>query len=145
LLDENKVIPLNIKMNFDVIENHFCKKIRRGLKFILGHYPPFLIHCEAGIDRTGFFTILLGTFMDAKIDEIAKDYMLSFVSDDMYSENDRKNGIAFIYGLFSKISDRLVNAGDDLQNIISDYLLKKVRLNSNELLELRNKLIGSNK
>ncbi|MDR0998655.1 MAG: tyrosine-protein phosphatase [Treponema sp.] len=33
------------------------------------HEPPYLIHCEAGIDRTGFLSMLLEAFIGTKFDE----------------------------------------------------------------------------
>jgi protein tyrosine/serine phosphatase len=81
VFNKNDVIALNIGMNFDIVDNKFCERIKGGLLFITEHGPPYLLHCEAGIDRTGFLSInAFGIVYGAKFDDIAKDYMLSFVA-----------------------------------------------------------------
>jgi hypothetical protein len=115
-------------MKFDVMDNKFRKKIKEGLLFIINREPPYLLHCEAGIDRTGFLSILLESFMGAKFDDIVKDYMLSFVEDSEYSFEDYKNGSIFITNLFSKIKGDIIKADDDLQFLSTQYLFEKVKL-----------------
>ena len=108
---------------------------------MLKNYPPYLFHCEAGMDRTGFFAILLEAFMDAGLEVIAKDYMLSYVDDDEYSDVDREVGSEFVLHTFTKIAGRPVWAYDDLQRIAEKYLAERVGLKPNELIDLKKKLI----
>jgi protein tyrosine/serine phosphatase len=128
IYENNNVISLNIGMQFNIMEQRFNVKIKRGLLFMIEHNPPYLIHCEAGIDGTGFFSFLIESFMGVKFDDIVKDYMLSYVESDKFSEDDYKNGSIFIQNMFSKIKGELLNSNDDLLTITSKYLIKKIGL-----------------
>lgn len=143
IFDENGVIALGINMKFDIMEKNFLKKVKDVIVFMANHESPYLIHCEAGIDRTGFFSILLGSFVGAKPDEMAKDYMLSFVGNNGYSEVDHKNGILFLENLFAKIKGNAIEPDDDLQSLIIKYLTKKARINEDVLEALENKLTNN--
>jgi protein tyrosine/serine phosphatase len=139
IFEENNVIALNLDRNFNITDTKFHKKIRDGLIFILKHEPPYLIHCEAGIDRTGFLSMLLESFMGIKFDDIVKDYMLSFVDDSEYSLNDYKNGSNFITNTFSKTKDEPIDTNEKLQRLATKYLLEKIKLSSGELQILTNR------
>ena len=141
-LDGNNVIALGLSMRFDPMEKKFCRKIQEAISFMIDHEPPYLIHCQAGMDRTGFFSILLESLMGAHIDEMAKDYMLSFVENSEYSENDYMNGFRFLCNLFSKLKGGLLTPDDDLQMLITSYLIEKVKLSQDSLDDLKSKLGG---
>jgi protein tyrosine phosphatase len=138
IFEKNNVIALNIDGSFDIMDDKFNKKLRDGLLFMTEHEPPYLIHCEAGVDRTGFLSMILESFMGAEFDDIAKDYMLSFVDDSEYSLNDYKNGSGFIINTFSKIKGEIINAHENLQRLSTKYLLEDVKLSSSELQMLKN-------
>ena len=137
---EKNVISLGISMSFDILESTFLKKIRRGIKFMLEHDPPYLIHCEAGMDRTGFFAMLLESFMQAGIDEMARDYMLSYVDAGAYSHIDSELMFKFIVNTFSKIKGSPLSPDDSFELIASNYLMEKLKLKQEELLALKGKL-----
>jgi protein tyrosine phosphatase len=141
LVEENNVIALNMDRYFDSMDNKFNKKLKDGLLFMMEHEPPYLIHCEAGIDRTGFSSMILESFMGAKFGDIVKDYMLSFVDDSEYSYNDYKNGSNFIINIFSKIKGEIIDAYENLQRLSTRYLLEKVKLSNGELQILANRLM----
>ena len=122
------------------MERKFCRKMQDAIDFMTEHEPPYLIHCVAGIDRTGFFSILLESFMGAHIDEMARDYMLSFVEKGEYSENDYTNGFRFLYNLFSKIKGEIIDPDEDLQLLITKYLKEKIKIDDSTLQVLKNKL-----
>jgi hypothetical protein len=82
--------------------------------------------------------------MGAKFDDIVKDYMLSFVDNSEYSLNDYKNGSMFIINTFSKIKDEPIDAAENLQYLSTKYLLEKVKLSSNEVQILANRLMSTN-
>ncbi|GHU67414.1 hypothetical protein FACS189447_09600 [Spirochaetia bacterium] len=140
LYENNNVITLNISMKFGIMEQTLHEKIRKGVKFMIKHDPPYLLHCEAGIDRTGFLSIILESFMGAKFENMARDYMLSFVGSSEYSTNDYNNGTIFIRNLFSEIKGGLINSDDDLQSLSKSYLLNNIGLRDSELNILANKL-----
>jgi protein tyrosine phosphatase len=142
IFEKNNVIALDMDMNFNIMDARFFKKIKDCLIFLMEHEPPYLIHCEAGIDRTGFLSILLESFMGAKFDDLAKDYMLSFVDDSEYSLDDHKNGSKFVINVFSKIKGEPIDTAEDLQYLSTKYLLEKVRLSNDEARILTNRLMS---
>ena len=142
LYNSKNVVTLDISMNFDITDALFLKKIKRGIKFMLKRTPPYLIHCQVGIDRTGFFAILLESFMEASLSEMAKDYMLSYVAPDEYSKTDDELGSEFVLNIISKICGRTLSSSDDIYNAAYKYLKDKVKLKNHELLELKNILSG---
>jgi hypothetical protein len=141
LFEKNNVIALGISMNFNITENKFTKKAKDGLQFIIEHEPPYLIHCEAGVDRTGFLSIILESFMETKFDDIVKDYMLSFVDDSEYCLNDYKNGSNIVMDIFSTIKGEPIGINDDLHYLSIKYLLDEVKLSSNAMEMLANRLM----
>ena len=62
----------------------FCEHFKEGqaaaLRFMADNEGPYLVHCVEGKDRTGFYCAVLEALAGASIDEIAEDYMLSFVN-----------------------------------------------------------------
>jgi protein tyrosine/serine phosphatase len=66
---DNKVIALG--MDFSATSNSFRQKLKKALRFIIKTEGPWLIHCHAGVDRTGFVSIVLESLMGATIKEIA--------------------------------------------------------------------------
>jgi protein tyrosine/serine phosphatase len=73
LLKNDRVIALG--MDFKHNSDNYIKKLKRGLRFIIKSEGPWLIHCHAGVDRTGFFSMVLEAFMGATVDEIVNDYL----------------------------------------------------------------------
>jgi protein tyrosine/serine phosphatase len=142
IFDSGNALALNISMSFNGVDRKFCHKLKSGLEFMTDREPPYLIHCEAGMDRTGFLAIILEAFMGAKFDDIAKDYMLSFVNNNEYSADDSKNGSFFIRSLFSNIKGEPIDDEEDLQKLAIKFLSEYIGLNNGELKKLENKLKG---
>jgi protein tyrosine/serine phosphatase len=99
-----------------------------------------LVHCEAGIDRTGFLSIILEAFMGASLEDIVKYYMISFVDCSKYSPDDYKKGLDFVRDTFSRIEEEPVQAKDDLQVLAAKYLTEQVGLGKDELAVLAGRL-----
>ena len=70
------IIPLNMLMQFD--DDDFREKFAEGLRFMISHEGPYLIHCKEGKDRTGFTIAVLECLMGAGADEVVEDYMKSY-------------------------------------------------------------------
>ncbi len=70
------IIALDMGMDFQAEE--FRQKLTDGLRFIVSHEGPYLIHCNEGKDRTGFVAALLEALMGADAGEIRADYMRTF-------------------------------------------------------------------
>jgi protein tyrosine/serine phosphatase len=143
MFDGGNVIALNVSMNFGAAEKGFCDKLKKGIRFMTEHAPPYLIHCEAGVDRTGFLSIILEAFMGAQLEDITRDYMLSFVDTGEYSINESGYGRAFMINLFSEIKDKPLDSNEDLRILAGKYLGGKIGLKSDEMKDLANKLNGS--
>jgi protein tyrosine/serine phosphatase len=142
IVRKNNVITLDINTNFNIMGSKFSQKIRQCILFMLEHEPPYLIHCEAGTARTGFLSMILEAFMEAKFDDMVKDYMLSYVDDDEYSKNGYNDGIRVIKNLFGTIKGGLITTDDDLQYLSKKYFIGTVELKDEELIKLKNKLTG---
>jgi protein tyrosine/serine phosphatase len=142
IFEDDNVITLNINMKFNPMADKFCEKVKDGLMFMIEHEPPYLIHCQAGIDRTGFFAIILESLMETTFDEIVKDYMLSFVDNNKYSTNDYKEGKIFIMNMFSNIKGNLMEKNENIQYLTEKYLHERIKMNNEELDILRYKLMN---
>jgi hypothetical protein len=145
IFDSDNVLALHISMSFNIRDRGFCKKLKGGIEFMNNREPPYLIHCEAGVDRTGFLAIILESFMGAKFDDIVRDYMLSFVDNSEYSTDAHRYGSVFIRNLFANIKEGLIADDENLQNLSVKFLSEYVGLDSNELKKLENRLKGGKK
>jgi hypothetical protein len=144
IFKNNGVIALNIPMQFDSMNDGFAKKIKKGVLFMIEQEPPYLIHCEAGMDRTGFLAALLEGFMGTPFDDIVKDYMLSFVDAEGYSIEEYKIGAAFISNLFAEFKGAPADRQDDVSFLSKKYLLEKIGLSHKQRDDLEKKLMKPN-
>jgi len=145
LLKNNCVAALG--MDFNNNSESFSKKLKKGLQFIINTEGPWLIHCHAGVDRTGFVSIVLETLMGAKLDEVIDDYLKSFNSifESSIYGNVNKEDSAVVLQLISAMGDNMPVNDQNLQAIAEYYLLKKVKLSAVEIGLLESKLIGNTK
>ena len=67
-----------------MMANSFCDdfktRLGTGVKFMIAHEPPYLIHCNEGKDRCGFVSMLLEALCGASIDELRRDYMVTMLN-----------------------------------------------------------------
>ena len=70
------IIPLDMPIAFE--DEAFSEKFAEGLRFMIAHEGPYLIHCKEGKDRTGFTVAVLECLMGASADEVVDDYMKTF-------------------------------------------------------------------
>ena len=139
LLKNNRVIALG--MDFVVTSVSFKRKLKQGLKFIINTNGPWLIHCHAGVDRTGFVCMVLEAFMGAKLDDVINDYLLSFNSifeSSIFETQIVDSQVAM--RLLSKMSESITVNEQNLQQIAEIYLQKTIGLSAVEIELLRNKL-----
>jgi hypothetical protein len=80
LVMEGKVIGLSMGFIIPGVEANE-RKLKAALRFIIAHEGPYLIHCFAGVDRTGFVAALLEALMGASLKEIIRDYLSAFGPD----------------------------------------------------------------
>ena len=141
LLKTDRVIALN--MDFKHNSDNYRKKLKKGLRFIINTEGPWLIHCHAGVDRTGYVSMVLEAFMGATLDEIINDYLLSFNSifdSDIYGEvNTTDTQVAM--QLLSALSGSETINDKNLQSITENYVRNIVGLSAKDLELLKNKLL----
>ena len=140
LLQKNKVIALN--MDFSVTGSNL-KKIKKGIEFIINTEGPWLIHCHAGVDRTGFFSMILESFMGAKLDDVVNDYLLSFNSIfDSFIHDSQKADSRVAMKILSVMSDTIAITEENLKQIAETYLQWAIGLSSVQIKLLKEKLSG---
>jgi hypothetical protein len=119
----------------------FDRKFSRGLRFMLALPGPYLIHCYAGVDRTGFACAVLEAFMGATITEIIDDYLLSFKSQwhsaIVEPTGDTKSRAAVIIRQLTKMNEGEALTNASLQSAAERYMQKRLKLNDFEIEKLR--------
>ena len=140
LLKNNRVLALG--MDFSVTSENYMKKLRKGLLFILATDAPWLIHCHAGADRTGFFCMVLESFMGASLGEVIDDYLKSFsngLEANFYEESYKADSLVAMKILSVMSNSHEINE-QNLQNIAEIYLRNTIKLSTEEIELLRMKL-----
>jgi hypothetical protein len=141
LLKNNRVIALG--MDFSFADINFGKKLKKAIQFIIGTEGPWLIHCHAGVDRTGFVCMVLESYMGSSLDDVINDYLNSSnsVFESSINEETHKADSLMAMQILSFMG---IIAPDDqnLQAIAENYLRKTIRLSSEELELLKRKLSG---
>jgi protein tyrosine/serine phosphatase len=146
LLKNNNAIGLDIQFDFDFSDKFgyevFNYRLRQGFKFLIAHNGPYLIHCNAGVDRTGFVAAIIELLFGASLDDVIYDYLLSFGKEFADAQNEELNFITGrnIYGQINAILNGKINDSDNLQANIEKYFLEKIGLTINELEMLKEKL-----
>ena len=141
LFKQNRVIALGMDFSFTGI--NFRKKLKKALQFIISTEGPWLIHCHAGVDRTGFVCMVLESFMDASLDDVINDYLNSTNSifESSINEETHKADSLMAMQILSFMGNIAPN-GQNLRVIAENYLRETIRLSSDELDLLRRKLSG---
>jgi len=142
LYKNNRIIALG--MDFNITSEKFNKKLKKALQFIIGTQCPWLVHCHAGIDRTGFVSMVLEAFMGATVDEIANDYLLSFNSifDSSVQSEVNKIDSLVVMKYLSVMGNSMVLNDKNLQTIAKNYLKNTIKMSPEELNLLKRKLSG---
>lgn len=145
LYDSGNVIALNLE--HDTTAPEFRHGLARGLRFLIRNDGPYLIHCNMGRDRAGFVSALLECLMGATYDEIADDYMTTFVN---YYHADRENEYYLalrdsrVSHILSDITgeSRDTDMGQvDLAGAAEEYLVS-IGLSQDEVSALKDRLSG---
>ncbi len=67
-----------------MMANTFCDdfktRLGAGVRFMIEHEPPYLIHCNEGKDRCGFVSMLFEALCGASIEELRRDYMVTMLN-----------------------------------------------------------------
>jgi hypothetical protein len=140
LLKSSRVIALG--MDFSVTGENFRKKLKKGLRFIINTEGPWLIHCHAGVDRTGFVCMVLESFMGAALGDVINDYLESFNSifeSSIYGQTHKADSFVAMQILSVMSNSQSINE-QNLQNIAEIYLRSTIGLSPEEVELLRIKL-----
>ena len=146
LLLKNNVIGLDIQFDFDFFDKFqydvFNYRLRQGFKFLIARDGPYLVHCNAGTDRTGFFAAITELLFGASIDDVIYDYLLSYGKNVADTKDEKINFITGrnIYGQINAVVNGKINDSDNLRANIETYFLEKIGLTREELEALKEKL-----
>jgi protein tyrosine/serine phosphatase len=150
LVKQRKVIALNTQFEFDFYKRRefikFQRKLRKGFLFMIKHKGPYLIHCSAGRDRTGFVIMVLEALMGATLDEITEDYIRTYGR-----KAERYTNSPLFYATKAYVFNRLeLGMGehylideiikDKLQKSVEDYLKYYLKLGENNVRILKGRL-----
>lgn len=133
-----------LAMGMDYSAEDFRQKLADGLRFMIDHEGPYLLHCKEGKDRTGFVAAILEALMGANMDEITADYMTTYTNyygilpgSPQYDEIAKSNiGVSMEKALGMNQSDAQES---DLPTIATNYL-KGIGLSDDEISTLKEKL-----
>jgi hypothetical protein len=150
-------------MDMNIPDDHFNQKLKKGLRFMVTHKGPYLIHCFAGVDRTGFVSAILEGLMGTNLKEICNDYLASFGrgfssayeiddhEDDVHRDEEINyygGGIEYVH-IEKRILDQLCRMNksiavtdSNIQSAVERYLLEDVGLSKDEIVRLENILSG---
>jgi protein tyrosine/serine phosphatase len=145
LKNKNNIIGLDIHFLFDFEDKEenetFKNKLKQGFVFLIIHNGPYLIHCNAGTDRTGFVVAIIEGLLGAEIDEILYDYLLSYGKDFADKKTELSlNTEKIIIGQLDTIINGKIKDKNNFQSNIEKYLLKEIGLSRKELELLKKKL-----
>lgn len=142
-INKNNIIALALPDDFTA--PGFFAGLKNALSFMAARNPPYLIHGIDGGDRTGFTVALLEALMGASAEEIAADYMTSYIN--LYNipaNGDSYRIVAYLAeDLLLKICDGKALQRCDLQKEAERLILEEIGLDRNELELLKRKLSGS--
>ena len=144
LLRAGRIIALG--MDFSITSDSFKRKFKKGLEFIINTEGPWLIHCHAGVDRTGFVSMVLESFMGASLEEVINDYLCSFNSifeSSIYEAQKADARVAM--KILSVMSGSMLINAQNLQEIAEIYLHKTIGLSAEEIQLLKGKLAWAQK
>ena len=142
LVENGDVITLD--MGVDFFSADFTAKLADGLRFIISHEPPYLVHCNEGKDRAGMTVALLEALSDATMDEIVADYMESY--ENYYGVEkgtEQYDMIAKIITDFFETMNGRPFPYNAVKTVAEQYVLNTVGLTADELATLENILKGN--
>ncbi|QQO11109.1 tyrosine-protein phosphatase [Breznakiella homolactica] len=142
MLDSESVVYLNMGVDFESPD--FAPKLREGLKFMISHDGPYLVHCNEGKDRAGIVSALLEALMGASVREIADDYMVTYYNYFGVEKGEPRYDLIsqIIIDIFKEMNDGKAVRDSNIQKVAENYLTKTVGLSSQEVAALKAKLSG---
>jgi protein tyrosine/serine phosphatase len=68
-------VELGMESNYG--DEDFNKKLAEGVRFMIAHPSPYMIHCIEGKERVGFMLAILESLMGASYTEVRQDFLIS--------------------------------------------------------------------
>jgi len=141
---EDKVLALAMTLSIPGVKSNE-KKLKAALQFIINNDGPYLVHCFAGIDRTGFVSALLEMLMGADLKTVCRNYMSAISLDysflDTYEYSKMKSLLNQLIKMFHGKDLTTVNIQAETEN----YLLNNIGLTYEEIIKLKDRLCGGEK
>ena len=136
-----QVTYLNLGMEF--LAETFTESLAVGMRAIINGEGPYLIHCNEGKDRAGFVSALLECLMGATVDEVADDYMETYINYYGVEKGSEKYDAVLNNNLIKSLNavfgvDDIYTA--DLAIEAEAYMTEKLGLSADEVTTLRAKL-----
>jgi len=135
---------IGLNLGVDPHTADFQQGLAKGLRFMLANEGPYLVHCTEGKDRAGFVSALLECLMGASADEVAADYMTTYMNyygvepgSEQYQAIENSNirkTLAAAFGLPELTADT------DLAAEAAQYLQESLGLSEQEVAALKEKL-----
>jgi protein tyrosine/serine phosphatase len=144
LLVGGKAIALDMKLMFACDDSY--QKLKCAIKFMLSNEPPYLIHCHAGVDRTGMVSAILEAFMGATLSDIVHDCSMSFETGfaSAVVEGQNPDIKEIVKQQFLLLNDNVPIDFSNLQPMMERFLMSKIGLSKSELEKLQTALSESN-
>ncbi len=134
------VICVNTGLKFH--SKQFKEGTAQAIKFMAVNKAPFLVHCDLGKDRAGYFCALLECLTGASAEEVVNDFMVSFYNYfgieknsseyEFAADNEIRKFLPVILGVKSIY-------GINLSDAAERYFLN-IGVSENEINAVRNKL-----
>lgn len=140
LVAQGSVITLS--MGVDFYAPDFIARLKDGLVFMIAHEGPYLIHCNEGKDRAGMVAAVLSALMDASMEEIVEDYMLSYENYFHVEKGTRQYAAisTIIVDLFTEMNGGVPVSDPHVRHVVEGYLENTVGLTKNQIARLKDRL-----
>lgn len=142
MVNKGSVISLNMGVDFESPD--FAPKLAEGLRFMISHEPPYLVHCNEGKDRAGIVSALFEAIMGATTKEISEDYMVTYMNYYHVKKDEARYPVIsqIILDIFKTMNGGKAVTDSNIQKVAETYLTKSVGLTSQELSTLKARLGG---
>jgi protein tyrosine/serine phosphatase len=143
LVTEGNVICLPMTFTIPGVASNE-KELKTALQFMISKKGPYLIHCFAGVDRTGFFAALLEALMGVGFKEIIKNYLSAFHFDhSVLSRIEYYRKTKNFLSQLKKMAHGKNMVKLNIQAAAEHYLLNDIGLSYDEVTKLKNILSGT--
>ncbi|GMO45532.1 MAG: hypothetical protein Pg6C_07530 [Treponemataceae bacterium] len=133
-----------LAMGVDFASPDFRAKLRDGIRFMLQHDGPFLIHCNEGKDRTGYVAALFEGLAGASAEQIIADYMVTYENYFGFTREEPRYAIVsrVMADILAEMNGGKPVIGRNAQKAAENCLVTQIGLTKAEASALKKKLSG---